>query len=326
MGRKDQRAEEDEIMTHVSSVFPTFLDGISFVAASTDPPDFLGQCESGRRIGLELTSWLDGNQVSAARTRERMRRDLLRIVEWEKHPRPRNFCSVVIMPRWNEKIRKDHYQDFCKDFHAATQDVDKAWKTLRDGHWRTLRPEERFDYEMHQSDINRYPALTNHISSIWFTEPRQSSLIFPEESWISIEQDGGLYDPTWAVQALRKAVESKVDHYREKDMKAHLDGHNLHKLYLLVHTDPARFSDNTPYQTCSQMMISPVEGLTEAARRATESLSTLPRVFDGIFLLYHVWNARWLAQIWPTVQHVPAIDLLRNATAAFGRFAGSDLA
>jgi hypothetical protein len=313
MSRKNQRAEEDKIVAYISSIFPTFLDGISFVPAGTDPPDFLEKY--GGKIGLELTSWLNRDQVSAARGRECMREDLLRIVEWEKHPRPRNFSFLVIMPRWGKRIREGHYQPLCSEFHASTQDIDNNWKTLRESYLRPevlgreLSREERFDYLMERSEIKRYPTLDQYIKSIWFTEPRKSTPAFPEEPWISIEQDGGIYDPAWAIQALRSAVESKVDRYNKKAVKACLGAQNLRKLYLLVYTDPARFSYNTPYQTCSQLMTSPVEGLAEAAKTATEGVSMLPGVFDGIFLLYHVWNARWFAQIWPTVQYIPAIDL-----------------
>ncbi len=145
-------------MTYIALIFPTFLDGITFVAASTNQPDFLGECGGGRKIGLELTSWLNLKQVRAARGRQCMRENLLKIIEWEKHPRPRNFCSVVVMPRWGKPIRKNHYQGICNEFHAATQNVDNAWKMLRESHLRPevlgreLRPMERFVYEMHESD------------------------------------------------------------------------------------------------------------------------------------------------------------------------------
>lgn len=307
MGHKN-RAEEKEITTYVSSIFPTFLDGVTFAAASTDPPDFLGECADGRKIGLELTSWLSGDEVRAAQGRERMREDLLRILDWEKHPRPENFRFMVIMPRWGERIKKDHYQDFCREFYAATQQIDASWKTLRDGHWKALRPEEPFDYEMHENNVKRFPMLSKHISSIWFNQPIESDPIASERSWISIVTDGGMYDPAEPFQTLRDRVESKVDHHGEKSVKDRLDAHNLHRLYLLVHTDPARSSYTTPYRIFSHPTPSLAARLTEAAIAGIQGLHSPQRVFDGIFLLYHLWNVRWLAQIWPTFQRIPAIN------------------
>jgi len=311
MSRKNQRAEENEkeITAYVSSIFPTFLDGITFAAASTDPPDFLAECADGSKIGLELTAWLSDDEVRAAQGRERMRVDLLTILDWEKHPRPRNFRSVVIMPRWGEKIKKDHYKDFCREFHAATQKIDDSWKTLRNGHWKALGPNESFDYEMHENDVKRFPMLSKHVSSIWFNQPVGADPIVLEESWISIVSDGGLYDPAECFQALRDRVESKVHHHREKGVKERLDAQNLHKLYLLVHTDLARSSYKTPYLIFSRPTPSLAARLTEAAIAGIQDLRSPQRVFDGIFLLYHLWNVRWLAQIWPTFQPIPAIDL-----------------
>jgi hypothetical protein len=310
MGRKNQRAEgeEKEIMKYVSSIFPTFLGGVCFAQASTDPPDLLGESADGCKIGLELTYWLSDEDVSAALGRELMRKDLLGILESEKHPCPKNFRFVVIMPRWG-KMKKDHYQAFCTEFHAATQYIDAAWKTLRDEHWEKLTPEKSFDYLMDDfSGIKRYPTLRKYLSSIWFNQPAESGPAPLGKSWISIISDGGSYDPAEPFQTLRHRVESKVDHHQEKGVKERLDALNLHKLYLLVHTDLSRSSYKTPYQVFSQPTPSLAARLTEAAIAGIQGLCSPQRAFDGIFLLYHLWNVRWLAQIWPTFQHIPAID------------------
>jgi hypothetical protein len=312
MGSKNQRAEkeEKEITRYVSSIFPTFLDGVSFAPANTDPPDFLGECADGRKIGLELTSWLSADEVREAKGHESMRGELLRILDWEKHPRPKNFCFAVIMPRWGKRIKKDHHHVFCKEFHAATQYVDGTWNKLREGHWEKLPPEKPFDYLMDDhTGITCYPTLSNHVASIWFNQPVRSGPMLTEESWISVISDGGVYDPAEPFQALRDRVESKVDHYREKGVQERLNLHNLHKLYLLVHTDLARYSYKTPYLIFSQPTPSLAARLTEASIAGVQGLRYPQRIFDGIFLLYHLWNVRWLAQIWPTFQRIPAIAL-----------------
>ncbi len=172
-----------------------------------------------------------------------------------------------------------------------------------------MRPEEPFDYEMHENDVKRFPMLSKHVSSIWFDQPVGSGPIVFEQPWISIVPDGGMYDPAESFQALRDRVESKVNHHREKGVKDRLDAHNLHKLYLLVHTDLARSSYKTPYQIFSEPRPSLAARLTEAAIAGIQDLRSPQSVFDGIFLLYHLWNVRWLAQIWPTFQTIPAIDL-----------------
>jgi hypothetical protein len=76
MSRENQRDEENAILKQVSSSFLAFMRGITFVLANPDPPDFVGEGEGGKRIGLELTSWLNCDQTRAADGRERMRADL----------------------------------------------------------------------------------------------------------------------------------------------------------------------------------------------------------------------------------------------------------
>jgi hypothetical protein len=307
MGRKDQRGEERRILDYVGARFPAFLNGAVVQAADADPPDFLATCSDGGKIGLELTSWLNSDQVREGRGRECMRGDLLKAIDEQNHSRPKNFGFAVIMPQWGAKIKKDDYQGLCTEFHSAVQEIDARWKALRRKHWRPLRAEERFDYETYLTDLEGYSTLRRYVSSIWFAEAIETNATRIEESWVSVEQDGALYNRMWSIQALKTAIEAKFDLYEKPNTKAHLEAQNLDKFYLLVHTDPDRSSYNTPYQTFHQMRISPIEGLAEVARFATGSLnSRCPKVVDAVFLLYHLRNASWLAQIWPTFEQVPA--------------------
>jgi hypothetical protein len=112
--------------------------------------------------------------------------------------------------------------------------------------------------------------------------------------------DGGFYQTETSIQTLGSVIEKKVIHYSGDQAKAALAAKSLHQLFLLVYTDPERFSSNTSYQTPEQMMKSPTEGLAEAAAKSTEGLGRLPKAFDGIFLFYSVWGSLWLAEIWPS--------------------------
>jgi hypothetical protein len=309
MDPKTKKEKEAAILTEVISIFPSFLEGIAFASEDIEPPDFIGKCEGGQSVGLELTRWLNCSQTSEAVKRERIREQLLRIIDFNGHPRPRNFTSIVITPEWKVQIAKAHCQHFCEEFHAAVQQIDSIWEEIRSKHWEPLLPEDRFDYEAHQYDLTQYPTLCKYISSIWFREPDKSDPASTGGYRVSVMPDGGLYDPTESIQALRNAVESKVIHYSKGSVKAVLDEQKLHRLFLLVYTDSERFTSNTTYQTGAQMMKSPIEGLADAAQAAVAGLDMLPRVFDGIFLYYSVWNSQWLAQIWPSFQPVLKVDL-----------------
>jgi hypothetical protein len=300
-----QQDEERSILDAVALTAPTFLDGIAFIPAEPDPPDFIGESATGLRIGLELTSWLNDQQTRESQNHERMRQNLLGILNEKKHPRPRRISSAVVMPRWERRaVGRRDVERFSNEFQAATKMIDEAWPTLRKDHWRTLRPDERFDYEAHEFNLRPYTTLTKYVSSIWFRELHELDLPPFGRSWISIIPDGGLYDPIVSIRTLRAAIRNKVARYSQSEMKLRLQRHRLHHLYLLVYADPNRFSSNTPYQTTSQMMRSPVDGLEAAAEAATANLAGISDVFAGIFLFYPIAGLQWFARIWPTVERL----------------------
>ena len=304
MGLTKQQREEQQIVDTISSLFPSYLNGVPLVAATNDPPDFLGSSETGQQIGLELTSWLDHVQTKDAEGRRRMREELLGILVPEEHPRPMNIASVVITPKWGKVVPKANYQALCDEFHAVIRHFDAALSALKAAHWRPLGKTDRFDYEAHQRDLKPYPTLSKYVESIWFNERFASDTVWEDRAWASVLPDGGLYDPRWARQALARVIEKKISHYREEATKSHLDAQKLSKLYLLVYAHPELFGTNTSYQTGGQMAVSPVEGLAEVASAATSGVR--PGVFDAIFLFYPVWNSRWLAQIWPSFLRIDA--------------------
>lgn len=122
---------------------------------------------------------------------------------------------------------------------------------------------------------------------------------------MSVIPDGGFYQTENSIQALGSVIEKKVTLFSGEQAKATLAARNLHRLFLLVYTDPERFSSNTSYQTPEQMMKSPTEGLADAAAKAIEGLGRLPKAFDSIYLFYSAWGSLWLAEIWPSSRVLP---------------------
>jgi hypothetical protein len=102
MSARRQQNEERSILDAVARIAPTFFEGIAFIPAEPDPPDFIGKSTTGVRIGLELTSWLNDQQTRESQNHERMRQNLLDLLSDERHPRPGEI-SAVIMPHWNKK-------------------------------------------------------------------------------------------------------------------------------------------------------------------------------------------------------------------------------
>ncbi len=308
MVRSNQKAEEAAILQTVRTTFPSFLPEVDFEPESNETPDFLGKDKSGRVVGLELTRWLNLSQTAAAVKRERIRGAMLTAIDCKLHSQPRNISSAVIFPRWDRELKERHAQKFSDEFHVLVEFISDRWDTLRSSHWRQLLPEQRFDYEVHLSDYKQYTALARYVSSIWFREPDKTNNPSIRGSWVSVIPDGGFYQTESSIQALKSVMEKKFIHYHDDITKAALAAKDLQKLFLLVYTDPDRFSSNTSYQTPDQMMKSPTEGLAQAARRATAGLGDLPKAFDSVFLFYSAWSSLWLAEIWPRSRVIPVGD------------------
>jgi hypothetical protein len=316
MSRHIQQQEEREVLQSVIALYPPFLGGVILLPATSDPPDFLGEQEGVGKIGLELTAWLHGAQVRSGHGHDRMRQDLLTILDAEKHPRPLHTRSAVICPKRGRRIPNRDYAAFREEFRAVASAIDESWPLLRAQHWCPLSPKERFSYEAHAYQLREYPTLIQYVASIVFFEADSGNAVSIDHAWISVIPDGGLYDPNWSIGALREAIKKKVDRYRAPDIREHLSNQSLTALYLLVYSDRERSSYTTPFQTTDQMNISPTEGLIETASRVATEVDELSKVFDGVFLYYPIYGSQWLAQISPRREvlcqkrndHVPAIE------------------
>jgi hypothetical protein len=303
---RKQKAEETAILETVRATFPAFFPDVDFTSGSSETPDFIGKDKSDRVVGLELTRWLNLNQTASAVKRERIRLAMLKAINCPFHSHPENISSAVIFPRWDIELENRHIQCFSDEFHALVDLISGKWDVLRSSHWRPLLPNQRFDYEVYLSDCKQYAVLARCVSSIWFREPDKKNYPSISDSWVSVIPDGGFYQTESSIQALRSVMEKKFIHYHEDIAQAALTAKNLRELYLLVYTDPDHFLSNTSYQTPDQMMKSPIEGLADATRKATENLGILPKTFDRVFLFYSAWGASWLAEIWPSSRVIPA--------------------
>jgi hypothetical protein len=61
-----------------------------------DPPDVLCAGLSSKAIGVELTEWVEHNQVTAGAGRERLEKSYLKIIASEKKPRPSHIRQVLL--------------------------------------------------------------------------------------------------------------------------------------------------------------------------------------------------------------------------------------
>ena len=302
MGQNTQQQEEREVVQSVIALYPPFLDGVVLRPATSDPPDFFGEQKGVGKIGLELTAWLHDAQVRTGYGHDRMRRDLLAILEAERHPRPLHTRFAVICPKWGRRIPNRDYSALSEEFRAAASAIDQSWPKLRAQHWCLLSPKERFSYEAHAYQLREFPTLIQYVASIVFFEADLDDAVSIDHAWISVMLDGGLYDPNWSIGALRETIKKKVDRYSAPGMREHLHNQGLKALYLLAYSDLERSGYTTTFQTTDQMSVSPTYGLIETANHVATEVDELSRVFAGVFLYYPIYGAQWLAQIWPRAE------------------------
>jgi hypothetical protein len=154
----------------VREAFPSFLAGVSFRPEDTETPDFVGIDSDGHNVGLELTTWLNGQQTSDFARRNKIREQILEALGRQVYEPPTNLSSSVIFPNWADYISKNHYEQLREQFRSLTLQMDGELPARRKQHWEVLLPEERFDFEIQQYDLKSYPVVQRYFSSVWFRE------------------------------------------------------------------------------------------------------------------------------------------------------------
>jgi hypothetical protein len=289
----DQR--EQAVLADLEAHFPDFTGRPrewTPVAAGQDPPDFISDGQEGR-IGLELTEWLDGEQMTAAKGRESQRDQVHRILvtDWEHEYRPKNFRGAFLI-MGNKRISRADEAPLRKEFFAHAAEVDAAWIT---------NP-ERTGKSYCATEFPGYPHLAKYFA-IRYIGGEPHGLC-----WIHASGDGGAYDPYDSVAALTGALDKKLIDYAAAEKQCHLNSHGLTELGLLVHGGFNVFAYNTPSGLLS---------LEDIARRAPAHYAAHPQctVFDCVWFFDSLDAAddinkilgmphgrgtvRWLAQLWP---------------------------
>jgi hypothetical protein len=92
-----------------------------------------------------------------------------------------------------------------------------------------------------QADLSAYPTLAKYFDGIRHTEGEQKGF-----RWVDVEEDGGVYDPSVAIQTLEQALDKKLTLYATPEKQAQLNALGLAELELLVHGGIDAYRYNTP--------------------------------------------------------------------------------
>jgi len=264
------------------------------VPEGEDPPDFLAQAPVGT-IGLELIEWLDGSQMGPAKGRESQREHIVRVLgeNWQNEYRPQNVGLAVLMPIWNLRITPADEAPLRREFYRAVEEVDSVWGTSPD----------RVGPTFYQADLSAYPTLAKYFDDIRYTQGEQHGF-----RWIDVEEDGGAYDPSVAIQTLEQALDKKLTLYSTPEKQAQLSALGLAELDLLVYGGINAYRYNTPGHplTLGQIAFRGAEFYARHPERHIfnrvwffDSLNSADDLNAFLGLPPGYGDAKWLAQLWP---------------------------
>jgi hypothetical protein len=228
-------------------------------------PDVIAITTSGKKIGIELKSWINQSQIRPAKNQEDFRQQILKVVG-----RPPNETKHVGCVRlWPKKARfvDSDVAKFQQELFALIHEKDDDWSGKPDWNQQLMEP---------INDLSRFPTLQEYLNGVEI-HPRPR---FTTE-WIQVLGRGGAYFPEDMLSTLSTALKSHVrdDRYNEElRNQAGLD-----ELYLLFHYDSRGFTYNTPFA-------GPNAGFQEAAEFASKVLAGNGGFFDRVFLSCFLLN------------------------------------
>jgi hypothetical protein len=146
---------EQIVLSDLETHFPDFAGpSLSWtkVPQGQDPPDFLSASQRGNH-GLELTEWLDGEQMTAAKGRESQHDQVHRILagNWENEYRPKHFRGAFLAIG-NERISRADEVPLRKQFFEHAAEIDGAW----------LTNPERTGNSLYVTEFPGYPLMAKY--------------------------------------------------------------------------------------------------------------------------------------------------------------------
>jgi hypothetical protein len=235
------------------------------VAAPASPldkrPDIICLTAMDKKIGLEMKSWLNEEQIAEARRHEEVQDRLLRAIGDQGPNKTRHIGFIWLSPKQVRFDRKDSDR-FREEMFALIEQIDRAWSA-----------KEQCEQEHNQivNDLSAFPVLNKYLTHVDFYPDRRGKRNI---RWITFPARGGHYNPRRMRDTLRVALlEYRSD--RRYEGLARIVG--LQELYLLVHYDFNAFAYNHPFDE-------PGFGFKDVAEFAAGVLGGDGGNFDRIFL------------------------------------------
>ena len=230
-------------------------------------PDVIAVTASGRKIGVELKSWVNRDQITEARKQERIRHNILEAIGEQPRNDTQYIGVIWLSPR---QVRFDARDAaiFRNEMFALVKEVDDEW---------SKKPKWEQEHSDPVNDLSRFPVLEKYLQGIRVDPATRSHF---DIQWIRFPSPGGAYSPNEMLETLTRSLIAHRSDERYKDLRTRV---GLDQVYLLVHYDFKAFAYNTPFGA-------PDFGFKEAAKFASDVLGGEGGYFDRIFLFHFLWG------------------------------------
>ena len=227
-------------------------------------PDVICMTSSGRKIGVELKSWVNREQITEARKQERIQENILKAIG-EQRNTTKNIGHVWLSAK--QSLASRDTTSFKKEMFALIEQVDSSWC-------------ERTGLEQEYGvtvDLSGFALLEKYLQRVE-TDPKVQG--DSDTHWISFRSSVRAYSPNGMLETLKKALLAHTSDERYEDLKTKI---GLDEVYLLVHYDFKAFAYNTPFSASGF-------GFKEAAEFASKVLQGDGGYFDRVFLFHFLWG------------------------------------
>jgi len=230
-------------------------------------PDIIALTASGKRIGIELKSWVNREQITEARKQERIQENILKAIG-EQPPNETRHIGCIWLSAKPVRFDPRDATFFQKQIFACIEQVDRN---------RCQKPDWELEHGEYISDFSAFPVLEKYLQGV---DVESAISDRSDTSWIRFRPRGGAYSSNDMLGTLRSSLLAHRSDERYKDLRTRV---GLDEVYLLVHYDFKAFAYNTPFDA-------PGFGFKEAADLASGQLSGDGGYFDRIFLFHFLWG------------------------------------
>ena len=270
--------EEREVFTGFLTALPMFAGSCvtTWQQPAQDPPDVEADLADGRKVAVELTSWLDESQIGREKKIEMVEASFRSAIQPEPANETEHIFLVWLAPK--RRMPPADWAAFRPELMMLIEAIDGDWGNI---------PWSDSPQGFSWNDFTKYPTLEKHLSSLDIRPRRPamaSTMRKGELHWITFPARGGAYSPDWAVDSLVQCVTAKTTKYVAKPT-------GVSEFYLLVHYDKA-FIYNTPVYGIDT-------GYAEAVEAAAARIGGVVGVFDKIFVYVPVADGPTIFQLYP---------------------------